>query len=492
MSDQKYLSAARTFLETLITKGTDHYGKRETPLLCLALDPDTYSPPKPPAKIDREYATNFEYLNSDFGYYWQSHIHACGPIYDMGTIRALFGMTDVTGDQKFRKAADAYLDFFLENMVSEQTGIFGWGEHIFWNVYLDYIIGGGFRKAGWRSFYYGHELERWTTIYDVMWEKDPEKTKTEIEAIYEYKIHDYDTFICNRHSDYYSGRSFDLYTFIKHTGLFAHAFAFLHSKTGESKHLEWAKKMGEVFWNIRDPKTNLLRNCLQLEWGGSKHAALGGAGILAMFLMRGYQWSPEPGLLEKAHTYLKSAKQYFVADDKGNFRALVSCDGADLMPGVLADYWEGPIRAAKAGALAYSLTGDNEMLDLADMVVTNLTPEMEWDSTVERCLVSDAIEARSAALSTVIDLYELTTDKKYLNKAVALADDAIAKFMYNGLLVSSMRLYPEGDKSVCGKVYDARTGAGWLALNLMRLQRDLDATNTGTFKRFEKLEKIYD
>jgi hypothetical protein len=55
-----------------------------------------------------------------------------------------------------------------------------------------------------------------------------------------------------------------------------------------------------------------------------------------------------------------------------------------------------------------------------------------------------------------------------------------------------MQLYPEGDKSARTRVYDARTGAGWLALNLIRLQRDSDATDAGRFRKFDRLERIYD
>jgi len=102
------------------------------------------------------------------------------------------------------------------------------------------------------------------------------------------------------------------------------------------------------------------------------------------------------------------------------------------------------------------------MLDLADRIMGNLTPELEWDTTVERCLVSDAIEARSTSLSASIDLYELTGDRKHLEKTLDLADDAISRLMYNGLFVAPVKLQPEGDTSARGKVYDARPGpAGW-------------------------------
>jgi hypothetical protein len=41
-------------------------------------------------------------------------------------------------------------------------------------------------------------------------------------------------------------------------------------------------------------------------------------------------------------------------------------------------------------------------------------------------------------------------------------------------------------------VYDGRTAAGWLALNLIRLERHNDATGAGHFRKKEKLDLIYD
>jgi uncharacterized protein YyaL (SSP411 family) len=485
----RYLGAAREFLDTLITKGTDRFGRTPTPLFCLSLDPETYAPPRPPVKIDRQYAISFEYLYRDFGYYWKSHLHSSNLIYDQGTIRALYALSEAAGDAKYAGAADACLDFFLDNMVSEQTGIFGWGEHIFYNVFLDYIIGGAFTVRNSRNFSYNHELDRWTTIYDVFWQKDPAKTLTEIESIYEYKVHDPKTFLFNRHSDYYSGRrTSDTLTFVKHSGLFVHAFSLAYSKTGEKKYLDWARGMADLFWNIRDPRTNLVRNCIQRE---EENASPDGMAQLVLFLLRAYQWHPEALYLERALAYLEAYERYFLAED-GRFRDQVQTDGTDQKPGQYAPLWPGPVRIAKSAALAASLSGDPQPLKLARTIVEHLSPGMRSDTVVERSLVSDEIEFLSCALSTTIDLYEITADRKYLEKAEALAGDAIGRFLDRGLLVSSLQLDPEGDKSAHTQVYDARTGAGWLALNLIRLQRDLNRTADGSFARFDRLERIYD
>ena len=489
-NEKKYLSAARTFLSTMIEKCTDRYGRRNTPLFCLSIDPETYSPPKPPARIDREYALTAEHLYRDFGYYWKSHLHGSNLIYDQGTIRALYGLSEATKTSTYAKAADTCLDFFLNNLVSPQTGIFGWGEHLLYNVFLDYLAGGAFTVRARRRFSYSHELDRWTTIYDVMWNKDPEKTRTEIEAIYEYKIHDPETFLNNRHSDFYSGQQItDTLTFLKHSGLFAHAFAFLYSKTKEAKHLEWARKAADLFWNYRDPRTNLVRNCVQRE---DEPAAAGGMAELSLFLMRAYQWHPDARFLERALAYIRAYHKWFTLDGNGRFRATLSPDGSDREPGQIAELWEGPIRQAKAAALAYSLTGDSVALELADNVIGAVTPEMTFSEGIERSRISAEVEARSCSLSAALDLYEATANRKYLRSARALADDAIQRFLYRGLFVSTMQIQPESDRAASTRVYDGRSGAGWLALNLLRLQRDVDRTEEGRFKKFETLERIYD
>ena len=39
-----YFTGARQFLDTMITKGVDRFGRTPTPVFCLALDPETYTP----------------------------------------------------------------------------------------------------------------------------------------------------------------------------------------------------------------------------------------------------------------------------------------------------------------------------------------------------------------------------------------------------------------------------------------------------------------
>jgi uncharacterized protein YyaL (SSP411 family) len=485
-----YFAGAREFLDTMITKGTDRFGRKLTPVFCLSLDPETYAPPKAPEKVDWEYRRDFEHLYRDYGYYWKSHLHSSDLIYDQGTIRALYAASEISGDPKYARAASDYLDFFLGNLVSEQTGIFGWGEHVFYNVFTDYIIGGAFTVRSVHKFSYDHELERWTTIYDLFWPKSPEKTLAEIDALYAYKIHDPQTFINNRHSDYYSGRvTSDTLTFIKHSGLFAHAWSLAYSKTHDAKYLEWAKKAADLFWGYRDPRTNLVRNCVQRKDEPSASAELG---MVCLFLLRAYQWQPEQMFVDRAVAYLRAYQKYFSTAEHGVYREEVATDGTDRKPGQVSPIWEAPLRIAKAAVLAHSITHDTGLLQIADGIMDRVTPEMAVSSVVQRSLISDEVEARSCALSTAIDLYELTGDRKYLDKARALADHTLRKFLYRGLFVSSMQLHPEGDKTVRTRVYDGRTGAGWLALNLIRLQRNSDLTDSGRFRKMPRLERVYD
>ena len=247
--------------------------------------------------------------------------------------------------------------------------------------------------------------------------------------------------------------------------------------------------MADLFWNQRDPQTNLVRSSIERK---DQPPAPEEMALASLFLMRAYQWHPDAVFVERALAYVKAYHKHFQADEKGKFRASVDGGGRDLKPGQYAEYWEAPIRQAKAAVLAYSLTKDPAALELADNVIMHLTPEMHFKTIIIRSMISDEVEARSCGLSAALDLYEVTGEKKYLDQSLKLADDAIARFLYRGLFVSSMQLYPEGDKSVRTRVYDARSGAGWLALNLIRLQRDLDATQTRRFKKFDALERTYD
>ena len=235
-------------------------------------------------------------------------------------------------------------------------------------------------------------------------------------------------------------------------------------------------------------ETGLVRGCFQRKTEPVAPAELA---QLVLFMLRAYQWHPEARFAERSVAYLDAYTRYFCVEP-GKFRDVVAVDGKDQKPGQLAEYWEGPIRMAKAAVLAYSLTGHKPALEFAAEVVDNFTPELKFDTIIQRSMVSDEVEARNCALSTAIDLYEVTGDKKYLDKAVSLADDAIRKFQYRGLYVSSMTLYPEGDKSIRTRVYDGRSAAGCLALNLIRLDRDHQATVAGSFRKFDKLERIYD
>ncbi|MDO8587092.1 MAG: AGE family epimerase/isomerase [Armatimonadota bacterium] len=456
-----YLDAARTFLDTLVDKGTDRYGKKHTPVFCLSLDPETYSPPKPPAKVDWDYIRGFEYLYQDYGFYWKSHMHGSGLIYDQGTIRALYALTEATGKPKYRKAADAYLDFFLDNLISPQTGIFGWGEHIFYNVFADILIGGCFRVAGWHEYFYGHEFDRCAPIYDLFWEKSPEKTLAEIDAIYEYKIVDHDTFINNRHSDYFIGKTSDVFTFHKHTALFVHAFALAYSKTQDRKYLDWARKSCDVFWKIRDLKTDLVTYCPQ--WPDDKSGGIEAFSVRAY--MRAYQWHPDPMFLDRALAYMR-AYQNHLAQPSG-----------------------GQPRWAKTAAVAYSLSGDDSFLKTADNIISAIKPEQLHGGEIERSLITSDTEELGDALSAALDLYELTADAKYLAKAREFADDAIGNFLYKGLFVGHMRFNMDNQEGPRVKIYDARGGAGYLALNLIRLQRHANATEAGKFKKTASLDR---
>jgi hypothetical protein len=89
--------------------------------------------------------------------------------------------------------------------------------------------------------------------HDLFWSERGE-TLAEIDAV-QYKIHDPQTFIGNRHSDYYSVALPAAAAVHQTLGLFARV-AFAYAKTHDGKYLE-GQKAADLFWGYRDQRTNL-------------------------------------------------------------------------------------------------------------------------------------------------------------------------------------------------------------------------------------------
>jgi len=246
-----YLAYAQMFADTLLQTALDKYGRVSTPMFLQVLSLKTHKPAT--KKDDPNWQQRYDaedYMKAAQG----SNLYR-----DIHTIKALRELTRLTKNPKYAQSADAYLGYFLKHCVSTTTGLFAWGEHMYYDVFLDTVVA------------HRHEMEIPLPPWEELWRIDSTAVKNEIEAIYKYHIYDKEMFWYDRHGNYYTGQ-FDepavRGTWIKHSGLYTYSFIFLYTKTHNPEYLTWAKKMADVFYAIRDPKTDGTEFRTGWQYGG--------------------------------------------------------------------------------------------------------------------------------------------------------------------------------------------------------------------------------
>jgi hypothetical protein len=119
-----------------------------------------------------------------------------------------------------------------------------------------------------------------------------------------------------------------LQPWIKHSGLYAHAFMFLHARTGDAEWLKWSRGIDALYWNRRNPANNLTLGCIG-DPRPSTQDASSQMPELAYWLYKAYQTNKkEWEFRDRALAYMKAYNRYFCDPATRNFLASVGMDGA--------------------------------------------------------------------------------------------------------------------------------------------------------------------
>jgi pectate lyase len=237
------VEAVRTFADTLIEHGRDTYRDEPTPLFVDRLNMETLEAVR--AKDDQ----GNEVLPSNLARH-------------QNLFRTLVGLTNLTGDAKYRQAAEDATRYHFEHLQMD-CGLLQWGGH----RWMDLLTGEHTGDKG-----RAHELKFHLPFYELMWEVDPDATERYIKALWNAHIVNWGTLDMNRHGSY--GRAIgDLWanefgdpepffegrglTFINAGSDLIYAGAMLHRLNGEEGALLWAKRLAEMYVKARHPETGL-------------------------------------------------------------------------------------------------------------------------------------------------------------------------------------------------------------------------------------------
>ena len=397
--------------DKLADTATDHYGARQTPVWVSGLDPTSGSliEQKPP----------------NWQTYWEAEdyvmtVQGCNLQRDLPTLTAFEQLTQITGDARYDASVKAYLGFWMKEFPSPKTGLFPWGEHMSYNCARDTLIATR------------HELEQNPPDWNLLWSINPDAVRREIEAIHAIHIWDKDLFLFDRHGNYYTGE-FDPPPvrggYIKHSGLYVHAFMFLFSKTGEQRYLDWARKMSDLYWRHRAPETNLIYGYVCADGASQESTA---SLLLADYLLEAVRIFPDAYVKERALGIVDAFLKYGYNAETGDFAGALHPQTGE------ASQWEGgPWQHSTANGFyagyaiwnAYEVTHDVRYLAILQNRLRNVA-----HTAIPENVTPGAV---GCWLQLYVKAYRATGDTQCLKWARSLADWAANHLLRDGYILEA-------------------------------------------------------
>jgi len=173
LSSQKYYDAVQEFLDTVLEHGRDTFGEKDSPLFVDGLDVETMEPVVWKQGGEEWVLSNFASQQS--------------------LLRTLDGYSAITGEKKYRRAAEDAARYAL-NHLNSKSGLLYWGGHEAYDLKADTKIGG-------RHYDGLHELKNHQPYYELMYRAEPKATVKLLEGIWGGHIQDWSLLDYNRHAD---------------------------------------------------------------------------------------------------------------------------------------------------------------------------------------------------------------------------------------------------------------------------------------------------
>lgn len=448
------LASVRQFADNVLTHGRDVYGPKHTPLFVDGLNVDTHEP-----------AT---WLTENDESWVMSNLAS-----QQNLFRVLVGLTNLTGDPKYRGAAVEALEYAFANLQHKE-GLLDWGGHRVYDAAGEKAVGEGYR----------HELKSHYPFYELMWEVNPSATRRFLEEFWNAHILQWDILDMNRHGAYEAPRG-DLWeneyvggpvpfigkglTFMNTGSDLFYAGAWLSKLSGEQASLVWAKRLARRYVEIRSPKTGLGgtqysriekdRGMAQFgpEFGerlmdptildsGKSGSRYGTAAMLQLRLGEMLAGDGEE-FLQWAHEDLTAYGKWAYDESDNSLWPMIS-DGTRLKPSdvkregyysasALAKFNAG-LRFFCTYATAYRLTGDPFMWRMARGIAGgNGLGEMGSEPGVSGELDVNTSCTDVYALFGLLELHRATGNARFLEAANKIGRNLLTAQFHHGFFVSS-------------------------------------------------------
>lgn len=240
------LAAVTAYADTLIEHGRDTYGSEHTPLFAAALDREHLILLEGPS-LEAALAIPPEE--------WGIRPHdrtltGANPMQDEYLYMILYALSEITGDSKYKSAADDALRYFFTHCQSPATGLFAWGEHIGWDFQTESRID--------RPASDTHEYYRPWELWDVSYALAREPVKAFAHGVWEHQIGDHATGNFSRHASYSTHAPGKNSEYPRHGGFYIATWARAYGETGDPEFLHAIETLVNYFLSRRNPESGAI------------------------------------------------------------------------------------------------------------------------------------------------------------------------------------------------------------------------------------------
>jgi hypothetical protein len=439
----RYLDVVQTFADTLVARGTDHYGTEHSPLFASLLDLKTREiPSKRPPAIQGQRESDRAWPGGNLQH-------------DILTLETMYHLSALTNEKKYAQAADACLRWFLTHCAKTPTGLWPWGEHAFWDFQKEAIANPIHEYLG--------------SIPTRMWERmvaiNPQAVRGEADGLFLYHFRDKQNFGFNRHANIVKPDALfePNMDFPRHGGFYMELWALLYKKTGERKYADWCIGLADHFWRKRDPETGLVNAQASdnLSWPQST-LSLG----ISMFIAHDLAGEALPDFPKQAAAHLEQYLRVPHRPAECKIFIAVPMKGGDPTDfkwlgnrASTAPFWDsnygsgGAEQYAMMACQAYRRTRDPRFLKFAEDTIVGFSTQAPCKD------INIPARVYGVLISLCLDLHELADKSRYLELAEQYAAEAIDRYFAENLFRGATGL----------DYYEAELGVEDLAYGLLHL-----------------------
>lgn len=422
-----YLRIVKSYADTLLEKGRDRYGTEHSPLFATTLDRK---------KLEIFDEAGLERL-------WQIRLQdwenwrvrnrdrmttGANPMHDQNLYQILYALTEITGDKRYAKEADKTIKWFFEHCQSPVTGLMAWGEHMGWDFRTEGLIKWrkGSHHGGNMQEYNTHEFYRPWVLWDRSYELAPEACTQFARGLWDHQIGDHNTGNFSRHANYEMHQTFKNSEYPRHGGYYIATWAQAYRHTKDPVFAKAIDTLVGYFDSRRSPQSDAFP-AESAERSGGKALWTTSNLMYAICTWNGADYMPDELAWKMRQSALRTDRAFLklAHDLRPGGKGFVGNAHVDtLEPNPQGGYTSGWGHAGTANIcyVRYKQVKLGEykrlILDAAKLYLDN-EPEIKF-------------ALHPGTLGHVIYLmlgaYELTGEKRYLERADHFAQRAIKLF----------------------------------------------------------------